>query len=231
MNSAAPENASVIAPIAPPVRTAASAIRPEPKDLHKHAEFLARIKAGKVGLLFLGDSITHNFPGTDRETWAKFAPYDPACFGVSGDRTEHLLWRITNGELEEIDPKATVLLIGTNNIGHFPEEKPEWAIEGIREVVRTIHGKLPRTKLLLLAVFPRGKKDSPERAKVAEISAGIAGLADNKKTWYLDIGAAFLGPDGEIPQEIMGDLLHLSTDGYRIWYREMWPLLEKLLAA
>src|SRR5450432_2845293 len=110
----------------PMPRTAEDAITPVVKDRNRHIEFLNRIKDGEVGLLFLGDSITDGWPRRGELSWLKFAPYHPANFGISADRTEHVLWRITNGELEGIHPKVTVIMIGTNNIGQNPTELPEW---------------------------------------------------------------------------------------------------------
>ena len=104
-------------PAAPHARTEESAVTPVDRNPLRHAQFLYRLKEGKVGLLFLGDSITDGWPRGGEWTWLKFAPYEPADFGVSGERTEDVLWRITNGELDGISPKVTVLMIGTNNVG------------------------------------------------------------------------------------------------------------------
>src|SRR5690606_10362201 len=123
-----------------------------------------------------GDSITDGWRGDGREVWKNFEVYEPANFGIGGDRTEHVLWRLENGELEGIDPKVTVLMIGTNNIGHTPPDTSEWAAAGVEKIVDTIHEKLPRTKILLLAVFPRDGKDSERRKATEGINALIAKL-------------------------------------------------------
>ncbi|RYD77452.1 MAG: hypothetical protein EOP84_15520, partial [Verrucomicrobiaceae bacterium] len=153
----------------------------------------------------------------------------PANFGIGGDRTEHLLWRITNGELDGIKPKVTVLMIGTNNIGHFNDEKPEWAAAGVKKIVETIHSKLPETKVLLLGVFPRGTPDSAHRKAVEEINKIIAGLDDGKKTRYLDISKNFLDENGNIPADVMPDKLHPNAKGYDIWHKAMWPVLSEMM--
>ena len=215
---------------AKPPRTPESAVTPAIKDQRRHEAFLKRIAAGPVGLLFLGDSITDFFPSRAKEVWAKFAPYQPADFGISGDRTEHLLWRLENGELDGIAPKATVIMIGTNNIGHFDDEQPEWAAAGVAKVVATVRAKLPATRILLLGVFPRDRKDSPRRKAVEAINAIIAKLGDGQAVTYLDIGDKFLDAAGAIPKDVMPDALHPSEKGYGIWYDAMWPTLEKLLA-
>ncbi len=211
-------------------RTPESALTPEIKDKGRHDAFLKRIAQGPVGLLFIGDSITDFFPGRGKDTWAKFATYHPADFGISGDRTEHVLWRLQNGELDGLDPKATVIMIGTNNIGHFNDEKSEWAAAGVARIVKTVRAKLPKTRILLLGVFPRDGKDSKHRQQVTEINGIIAKLADGKAVTYLDIGDKFLTADGAIEKELMPDNLHPDAKGYAVWYDAMWPTLEKLLA-
>jgi len=216
------------APAAEP-RAAEDAVTPAVKDPKRHEQFLARIKQGPVGLLFLGDSITDVWPSRGKSSWDKLAKYDPADFGISGDRTEHVLWRITNGELDGIHPKVTVVMIGTNNVGHFQDEEPEWAAAGVKKIVETIYEKLPETKVLLLGVFPRDAKDSPTRKKVEAINRIIAKLDDRRKTRYLDIGKEFLDSEGELPKDIMPDRLHPNAKGYEIWYEAMRPLLEKMM--
>jgi lysophospholipase L1-like esterase len=213
----------------PPPRTAADAVTPTLKDPGRHAQFLYRGKEGEVGLLFLGDSITDGWPRGGEYSWLKFAPFNPADFGVSGDRTEHLLWRIVNGELEGIHPRVTVIMIGTNNIGQVTTEDPAWAAAGVKKIVDTVREKLPETKILLLAVFPRGLADSKQRADVAAINAIISKLDNGTTIRYLDIGKAFLDDKGELPKEIMPDKLHPTARGYDLWYNAMAPTLNQML--
>ena len=228
---AKPTSAPPIIRSTPAPRTPESAITPTSvaRNPGRHVQFMSRITQGDVGLLFLGDSITDFWPRKGQGSWQKFAPYKPADFGISGERTEDVLWRITNDELNGIHPKVTVLMIGTNNIGHFRDEKPEWAAAGVRKIVETIHQKLPETKVLLLAVFPRATSGSPARAKVNEINQIIAKLDDGKKTRFLDIGKVFLDPKGEIPKDVMPDALHPNAHGYDLWYEAMNPLLTEML--
>jgi lysophospholipase L1-like esterase len=213
----------------PKKRTAEDALTPTVKDPHRHKQFLSRTKQGPVGLLFLGDSITDFWPHGGKESWQKFAKYDPADFGISADRTEHVLWRLANGELDGIHPRVVVLMIGTNNIGHFAEEQPEWAAAGVKKIVETVHEKLPESRVLLLSVFPRDRKESASRKKVEAINAIIAKLDDGKKTRYLDVTAKFLDAQGEIPKDIMPDGLHPNAKGYDLWYEAMRPLLEEMI--
>jgi lysophospholipase L1-like esterase len=210
-------------------RTADSALTPTKSNDNRHQQFLARIKQGPVGLLFVGDSITDFWPSRGKETWEKFAPYKPADFGISGERTEQTLWHLTNGCLDGIDPKAVVIMIGTNNVGHSPGDEPAWAAAGVKKVVATVREKLPKAKILLLGVFPRDTKASPMRKKVDDINEIIKTLDDGTMVKYLDIGAKFLDDQGELPKDVMPDKLHPNGKGYQIWYDAMWPTLEPLL--
>jgi lysophospholipase L1-like esterase len=201
--------------------------------LAAHGRFVAIAKEGKAQLLFLGDSITAGWAGAGKDVWAKsFSQWTPANFGIGGDRTQHVLWRIENGELETIKPKAAVLMIGTNNTGNDTAEN---IAKGVTKIVETIRKKQPDTKILLLAVFPRGEKPaSPEKAnpgrdKIKQINAIIAKLDDKKHVHFLDIGDKFMQPDGTITKEIMPDFLHLSPAGYQIWADAITPKLAELM--
>jgi lysophospholipase L1-like esterase len=197
------------------------ATKPMPREkgwLSRHDSFKKIAKKGGVDVLFLGDSITDAWrSGVAGPTWKKyFVPLKAANFGIGGDQTQHVLWRIQNGELEGISPKVAVLMIGTNNVsaGHTAEQ----IAEGNKAIIKTIQEKSPSTKVLLLAVFPRdAKPDTPFRRKINQINRLLAKLDDGKKVRYLDIGARFLQPDGTLTREIMPDLLHLSARGYEIW--------------
>lgn len=210
-------------------RTPEDAVTPILKNAPRHAEFMYRKTQGEIGLLFIGDSITDYFSRKGEWSWLKFAPYKPANFGVGGERTEHVLGRLTNGELDGINPKVVVLMVGTNNVGQCPDEDPNWAAAGVTKIVQTIHAKLPNTKLLLLGVFPRSKKDSEVREKTKAINAIICKLDDGKMTRYLDIGKVFLDESGEIPGDIMPDMLHPNAKGYDLWYDAMKPLLTEMM--
>src|SRR2546426_405761 len=132
------------------------ATTPMNRDVPRHKQFLEIAKKGDVDVLFLGDSITQGWGGKGgMEVWKKhYEPLKAANFGIGGDQTGHVLWRITEGkELEGINPKVTVLMIGTNNTAR---DSAEEIADGIKLIVKTVHQKLPKTKVLLLAVFPRG---------------------------------------------------------------------------
>jgi beta-glucosidase len=185
-----------------------------------------------MGVLFLGDSITEGWMRGGADVWReRYWKYQPADFGIGGDRTEHVLWRIANGELDGINPKVVVLMIGTNN---SKSNTAEEITAADKRIVEEIHNKLPETRLLLLAIFPRGEdpKDpaiAPLREKIKQVNAELAKLDDGNKTRYLDIGDKFLDADGKIPKDIMRDFLHPTAKGYEIWADAMQPLLDEMM--
>jgi lysophospholipase L1-like esterase len=201
----------------------------------KHEAFLKRAKAGPIGLLFLGDSITEGWKSVPELWEQQFGRHQPANFGIGGDQTQHVIWRLENGELEGIDPRVVVLMIGTNNSG--AHTAPEIAAAN-RKIVQLIRSQLPQTKVLLLAIFPRGPRvDSrgvaedgiTRMAVIRDVNTELARLDDGRMVRFLDLGPRFLGPDGKIPLEVMPDQLHLSPLGYRIWADGMQPLLHEML--
>ena len=202
---------------------------PKPREgpwMELHQSFLKKAQEGDVDLLFLGDSITQGWGGA-KKTWDRFyGPRKAANFGIGGDRTEHVLWRIKNGELQGIEPKVIVLMIGTNNAGG---STPDEIAQGITAIVHELRDRLPKSKILLLGVFPRSQKPSAIRERLKSVNQQIAKLDDGSNVRYLDIGKAFLNEDGTIPKEIMPDYLHLSQKGYRLWAEAMEPTLWSML--
>ncbi len=190
-----------------------------------HERFLQEAKKGKIDLLFLGDSITQGW--NNNATWARFyGPRHAANFGIGGDGTQHVLWRVQHGELEGIAPRVVVLMIGTNNSG---TSNADQIAAGITAIVKELRQRLPDSNVLVLGVFPRGEKPGPVREKLAKVNRQIAKLDDGSNVTYLDIGKAFLNPDGTISKEVMPDFLHLTARGYRIWADAMEPTLWRLL--
>ena len=176
-------------------------------------------KQGEAQLVFLGDSITQGWEGQKAIWEAAWGQYKPANFGIGGDRTEHVLWRMDNGNFDGLKPKLVVLMIGTNNTGHRQaKEEPQQTADGVKAIIDRLAKKCPDTKVLLLGIFPRGEKpDDKLRVHNAKINELLAKLADGKKITYTDIGSKFLQPDGTLSREIMPDLLHLNAKGYQIW--------------
>jgi len=194
----------------------------------RHEANVKRIKEGNVDLLFVGDSITEGWG--NNAVWQKtYAPLKAANLGIGGDTTENVLWRLENGEVEGISPKAAVLLIGTNNFG-LEGHSPDQVAKGVAACVRTLRKKLPSTKIILLAIFPRDPSPAAEiRKKIKAVNDQIATLDDRKAVHYLDIGPKLANPDGSLSKEVMPDFLHLSEKGYQIWADAMAPLLKDLL--
>ena len=209
-----------------------TATNPVPRDaawVARHEQFVAQARKGGVNLLFMGDSITDNWRNRGSNVWNKYyAPRHAANFGIGGDRTEHVLWRLEHGELDGIHPKVIVLMIGTNNTGPKGNSAPE-IIQAVQAIVAELRARLPRSKILLLAIFPRSTMQDPRRAQVALINTVIAKLDDGKMVRYLDIDPNFIEADGTLPRSIMSDLLHPTAEGYQIWAAAMEPTLKRLL--
>ena len=203
-------------------------------DLHNRFNGQAKEAAqnGDIDLIFLGDSITYQWSGPGKDVWEEYyATRHAVNFGIGGDRTQHVLWRIEHGNLDGLAnpakghaPKLLVLMIGTNTSG---EDTPEAIADGIRADVAKIREKLPTTKVLLLAIFPRGEHPNEYRERVAKASELVRSIADARMIHYLDIGSQFLEPDASIHKEIMPDFLHLSADGYRLWADAVSPVLHR----
>lgn len=163
-----------------------------------------------------------------KEVWAKFYGKRKAVnLGIGGDRTQHVIWRLNNGNLYRITPKVAVVMIGTNNSGSNSRKQ---IAEGVTSIITQLRKKLPETKILLLAVFPRGPNKTDKRRQVnEETNAIIAKLDDGKHVYYMDIGPKFLEKDGTLTKVIMPDLLHLSPKGYAIWAESVEDKLAALL--
>ena len=203
-----------------------------PVLITRHSTFMKQIAdaKGDFDFLLVGDSITDGWPSKSKETYAAFAPWKPLNLGISGERTEQVLWRLLNGELDGIHPKVAMVMIGTNNLGHAADEKPEWAAAGVAKIVETIRTKLPNTKILLLSIFPRSEKPTDGiRARVTATNDLIAKLHDGKMVIYKDITAAFLTPEGVLTKEVMPDGLHPNAKGYQIWLDAVKPTLDDLM--
>ena len=208
-----------------------SAIKPVPRSggwMTRHESFNKRVAQGKVDLVFIGDSITQAWEGNGKDVWAKYyGKRNAVNLGIGGDRTQHVIWRLDNGNLKDIAPKAAVIMIGTNNSG---SNSPAEIADGVKVIVEQIRKKSPNTKILLLAVFPRGTNNDDTRRKVNQgANAIFEKLADSKHVHYLDIGEHFLTDNGTLEREIMPDLLHLSPQGYTIWAESIEKSLAKLL--
>ena len=219
------------------------AIQPAPRDaawVKRHEGFVAEAARGGVDVLFLGDSITDGWrrpgPNGGKAVWDReLAPLRAANFGIGGDRTQHVLWRIEQGTLEGLRPRVVVLMIGTNNTGFerdgtTPRNTPAETVAGVSAIVAQLRRRLPEARVLLLAVFPRGERpDHPQRLQVNEINRGLAPLADGRHVTFLDLGPRFLAADGTLPAAVMPDFLHPREEGYTRWAAALKEPLAALL--
>jgi len=197
----------------------------------RHEDKLALAKQGGWELVFLGDSITHAWENAGTQTWKQYYGNRKALnLGFSGDRTEHVLWRLDEGELDGFEPKVVVMMIGTNNTGHR-KDPPEAIAAGVEKILERIKAKSPETKVLLLAIFPRAEqKTDPPRVNNDKANALLAKLADGERVVFLDINDRLLMPDGRLSKEIMPDLLHPKQKGYAIWGEAIEPTLKNMLS-
>lgn len=209
----------------------ADTVVPLPREgrwMTRHELINKRVSEGPVDLVFIGDSITQGWEGSGAKVWEQFYNKRNARnLGIGGDRTQHIIWRLDNGNIKGIKPKLAVIMIGTNNSGSNTSQE---IADGVAAISAQLKEKLPETKQLILAIFPRGATPDDPRRKVNEgANAQIAKLADNKTIFYLDIGPKFLEEDGTLTKKIMPDLLHLSPQGYEIWAKSIEPQVVELM--
>jgi lysophospholipase L1-like esterase len=197
--------------------------------LERHAALVARAKTA-ADVVFLGDSLTQGWEGLDgAEAWKKhFEPFKAANFGAGGDRTQHVLWRITEGqELQNLKPRVVVLQVGGSNLSVNSADE---VVEGVTAVVAELGKQKPEAKVLLLGLLPRGAKANDKfRDKIQEVNKGLAKLDDGKKVRYLDAGEKFLDKAGDLSELLMPDGLHPSAEGYAAWAEAIKAPLEEML--
>jgi len=221
-------------------------ILPESRDdsdwwISRHQEKVARIKKGNVDLLFIGDSITHQWETEDKDDpsanylpiWQEYyGDRNAVNLGVSGDETQEVLWRFAHGELDGISPKAAVVMIGTNNTARHPKWTAADDLSGVLAVVEDLHRRLPQTKILLLAIFP--SKVRPEKsAKDQIINTDLQSIyAGSSYVQFLDIGDIFRKngePDPSLYHDKTGKCLHPNVTGQRKWAEAIEPTISQML--
>jgi len=196
----------------------------------RHEGFVEIAKQGNIDLLLHGDSITDWWVQGDANK-AMFDKYFGAMrtanFAIAGDTTQGVAWGLRNGEGQGFQPKAVMLMIGTNNSGTYTA--PEIA-EGVGAVVLEMRKDFPNAKILLLAIFPRSVPGDPVRDKIAEVNRIISKLDDQQHVFFMDIGANFLGADGFfLPDAFRADNLHPQAKGYDIWGTAVQAKLAELM--
>ncbi len=189
----------------------------------------ARENPGDYDIEFIGDSITDFWESTGKNVWSEFYGRRKAInMGVSGDRTQHVLWRFEHGQLDGIKAKVAVLMIGTNNSNNRDNTEAE-ILEGVTAIVNQIRVRQPDAKIILLGIFPRGQTFSAQRGKILQVNQALAKLDDGKNIFYMDFGSQLIEADGTISKNIMPDYLHPSEAGYKIWAEAIEPKLKELL--
>ena len=207
-------------------------------QMKRHLQKMDSVTNGGAKVVFIGDSITHYWEGKGKEQWAKYfstGARRALDLGTTADRTEHVLWRLTEGrELDGYEAKCILLMIGTNNSGHFPFEKepPVDTILGIKRILEVIRQKQPGARTVLTAIFPRGAdRNDSYRRRNDMVNREIAKFADGVHVIWCDFSDKFLAPDGSLSRDLFPDLLHPNERGYEIWASAVIPLIDRILAA
>ena len=194
----------------------------------RHEAVSKQLTEGNVDLLFIGDSITHGWENTGKAVWDQsYAPRNAVNMGFSGDRTQHVLWRLDHSQFPS-SPKLAVLMIGTNN-SNGNDNTAEEIADGIIAICHRLRTRLPKTKILILAIFPRNPGPGAQREKNAEASRLASCIADGKTIHYLDINEKFLADKGALTKEIMPDYLHPNGTGYQIWAKAIEAKVAELM--
>lgn len=207
---------------------------PQERFLSLHQKFLTE-KDTHADIVFLGDSITEGWLSDGLSAWNRLAAHHLIRnLGISGDRLQHLLWRIENGELDGVSPKLVVLLIGTNNIG---VNTPEEITVGVAEIIRRIHSAVVGVQVLLVNILPRsydsmvdGRKDS-ERLAVEQANDLIRRLENGRNIFFLEAWRSFLDDNENLRRDLMPDGLHLSQEGYAVFSKLLKQKIDVLLAS
>jgi lysophospholipase L1-like esterase len=206
--------------------------RPEPRWhkkawIERHQKFNERAKQGNVDLIMIGDSITHWWDTAGKEVWDKYYKKRNAVnLAISGDRTEHVLWRLENGNIEGISPKLATLMIGTNN--HM-SSSPEFTANDIRLIIKKLRSELPKTKILVLAIFPRGgNDDDTARQKNMRVNQLIANIGDSDMVHFLNINETFLNKR-RLRNDLIPDGSHPNEKGYSAWAQALESKISKLM--
>lgn len=213
------------------------AIVPERHEGARTDAVLQRAKQnpGACDIVFIGDSITQGWEGGGKKVWEKYYGHRKCLnLGVSGDRTQHVLWRFEQGQLDGLKPKIAVVMIGTNNSNNNKDGTEQFTtaeiLEGVDLIVKQLRERLPGTKIILNGIFPRGKNFNAQRGKLLQVNQALEKLADGKNIFYIDFGSQLIEADGSISPSMMRDALHPGERGYEIWAAAIEPKVKELLA-
>jgi len=212
--------------------------RTDANSITAHAQLLEKRTQGRIDLYFEGDSITRRWGALDYPEFLanfkdNFFGWNAADFGWGADRTEHILWRLQNGELDEVNPKVIVLLAGTNNIGTGVPTGPDDpriadVTRGLTAIVDTMRARAPRATIIVTGIFPRNDNIAVMPI-INRINANLAALADGRQTRYLNVNDKLADTTGKLFDGMSRDGLHPSLKGYQVWADALKPLLTELL--
>ena len=195
----------------------------------RHDANVARAAQGDCDILLLGDSITEGWNQTT--LWEERYPHlKIANFGIGGDTTANLLWRLENGEIGALKPQVIVMMIGTNNLGRN-EDRPAAVVNGIQAIVSVLHARLPGAKIVLLGVLPVGQEPKTRiRKQVDEMNTQLVKtLHDGHSVFVANLADAVLETDGSISASTMADFLHPTPAGYQRLAEALFPQLERMV--
>lgn len=193
--------------------------------MSQHTRFVQECKDAEPEVLFVGDSMVQLIQ--QYEIWKElFSPLHSLNFGIGGDTTCNVLWRLQNGELDNIRPKAVVLWVGTNNHNHTAEQ----VADGIQAIAQLINSRLPKAKIIVLSLLPRGEQPNPLREKNTAVNGRLRSLLPRiGQVQFLDVGPGFVHSDGSISLHDMFDFLHLTSAGYHAVAKPLNDLLLQIL--
>ena len=211
--------------------------RADQNSMTAHAQLVEKAKAGRIDVYFLGDSIIRRWGATDYPdllaNWkTNFHGWNAGNFGWGGDKTQHILWRLQNGELDGVNPRVIVLLAGTNNVGAIAGDGAKVAdiTRGVTAILAACRQKAPGATVILTGIFPRNDNMAvlPE---IARINENLAKLADGKTVRYLNLNDQLADSTGTLLAGVMNerDKLHLTLEGYQVWADALKPTLIELL--
>ena len=212
-----------------PVHAATTPVpRLQKQCIRMHEQINKLASKGGIDLVFLGDSIVEFWANEGKQVWAKYyAPRRAANFGINGDCTEHISWRVDNGNFDNISPKLVVVLTGTNNTRFHTAEQ---IADGVTLIVQKLRKKVHRAKILVMAIFAQGKTlDDYRRAKSVPANKTLKSIADGRMVHYIDIGQVFLNDDGTVNPKLMPDYVHPTPEGDRLWAEAMEPKIAELM--
>jgi lysophospholipase L1-like esterase len=212
--------------------------RTDANSMLAHRQLLQKKTQGRIDVYFQGDSIVRRWGATDYPEllahWKQsFFGWNAADFGWGADRTENILWRLENGELDDVHPKVIVLLAGTNNIGTAAPTGPAdpriaSVTGGVKTIVETMRRKAPSATVILMGIFPRND-NSAVMPIVNAVNANLAMLADGQRVRFLNINDRLADPQGKLHEGMARDGLHPTLAGYQIWAEALRPVLTELL--